>query len=427
MAILLQGAAVLTVDPAGAVLPAADIRIEGGIISGIGAAGTLARDGDEVVDCADALVMPGLVNVHTHAATAFFRGLADDLPRAAWPPAYRVPGQERFVLDDFLGSARAACAEFLLNGVTTIADRLGDMDRIAPVIAASGIRAVVGQTITDRAGPADWSPTERVIERFGTDPRARVHAGLAPHAPDSCSDALLAECARRAGRLGCRVFLHVAQSRDEVAAIRARGHAGALECLRRAGLVGPHIVAAHGIYLDDDEIGAWPEAGISLAHCPSSNLKIEARTVPIHRLLGRVPVGLGTDWTASSNAMDLLAEARLAALVGKLLADDPEVLTVDQMIRMLTVQGARVLGLDHLVGSVEMGKRADLLVLGLDRLEMTPAHSHASNVVYSANPRVVRHVMVDGEWRVRDGRLTGDDEAEIARENRRRGAAPYSS
>jgi len=414
-ALVLEGGAVLTVDPADRLLDAADVRVEGAAIAAIGPAGTLARPGDTVLDCRDALVMPGLVNVHTHAGTALFRGLVEDAPREFWAGRYAVPGQERFGADDYALSAQAACAEFLLNGVTCIADRLGAMDRIAPAIAASGIRAVVGHTISDATAPPDWRTADAVIERFGTDPAAsRVFAGLAPHALDSCSDALLAECARRAERLACRVFIHVAQSRPEVAAVRRRGHDGALACLVAAGLAGPHIVAAHGIYLTDAEIGAWPRYAIALAHCPASNLKIEARTLAIHRLIGTVAIGLGTDWTVSDNAMDLLAEARLAALVGKLLADDPEALTVRQMIRMLTRDGARVLGLDHLVGSVEPGKRADLLVLDLTRLAANPRHDLAANLLYAMSPRCVRDVLVDGALLVRDGRLTSGDEAALA-------------
>jgi len=254
-----------------------------------------------------------------------------------------------------------------------------------------------------------------VVERFGTDPAAaRVFAGLAPHALDSCSDALLADCARRAERLGCRVFIHVAQSEPEVAAVRTRGHDGALACLMATGLAHPRVVAAHGIYLSDAEIDAWPRHGVALAHCPASNLKIEARTLAIHRLIGKVAIGLGTDWTVSDNAMDLLAEARLAALVGKLLADDPQALPVGRMIRMLTIDGARVLGLDGLVGSVEVGKRADLVVLDLTRLEANPRHDLASNLLYSMGSRCVRDVLVDGALLVRGGRPTREDPAELA-------------
>jgi len=422
MATVLQGGAVLTVNAADQFLPAADIRIDGASIDAIGPAGTLARPGDQVIDASEALVTPGLVNVHTHAATAFFRGLADDRPRAFWA-GYAVPGQESFTLEHYKTSVRAACAEFLLNGVTCIADRLGDMHHIAPVIEQTGIRAIVGHTITDNRGPADWTTVERLIERYGTDPEARVSAGIAPHALDTCSDALLKDCARRAERTGARVFIHVAQSEPEVAAVRARGHDGALACLVGTGLATSNTVAAHALYLSDAELDAWPDYGIPIAHCPASNLKIEARTLPLARLAGRVPIGLGTDWTVTNNSMDLLAEARLAALIGKMKADDPTVLDVRQMVRMLTIDGARTLGIDRLTGSIEPGKRADLAVFDLRRLETTPSHDLASNLIYSLSPRSVRDVLVDGELLVRDGRLEREDEAMLSRTNRRLGSS----
>lgn len=410
MALVLQDATVLTMDAADRLLRGVDVRIEGNSISAIGPG--LADPGDEILDCRRGLVMPGLVNVHTHAATALFRGLAEDLPRDFWAGAYKVPGEERFGPADHALSLRAACAEFLANGVTCIADRLAAMDRLAPVIEASGLRAVVGSTLTEKRAAEAWAETDRLLDRYGTDPEAsRVTTAVAPHALDSCSDALLADCARRARTVGARVVLHVAQSAPEVAAVRARGHAGALACLRRAGLTGPDVVAAHAIYLDEEEIEGWIADGTAIAHCPASNLKIEARTIPLHRYAGRVPVGLGTDWTASDNSMDMFWEARLAALVGKMNAADPTALPVRTMIRMMTIEGARVLGLDHLVGSVEVGKRADLIVLDLDRLEMAPPHDLAANVLYSASPRSVRDVIVDGAIRKRAHALVGQDEA----------------
>jgi 5-methylthioadenosine/S-adenosylhomocysteine deaminase len=224
---------------------------------------------------------------------------------------------------------------------------------------------------------------------------------------------MLAEAARRAERAEARVVLHVAQSAPEVAAVRRRGHAGVLACLRRAGLATPRTLAAHAIYLDETEIEGWCADGIAIAHCPASNLKIEARTLSLHRFVGRVAVGLGTDWTASDNAMDMIWEARLAALVGKQSAGDPTALPVAAMLRMMTIDGARALGLDHLIGSVEVGKRADLVVWDLNRLEMAPAHDLGANLLYSASPRSVRDVIVDGAILVNGGRLVREDEAAL--------------
>jgi 5-methylthioadenosine/S-adenosylhomocysteine deaminase len=407
MALVLTNATLATVDAEDSVLPDRDVRIEGASIASIGPGGTLATPGDSVIDCSRGLIMPGFVNTHTHATLALFRGLADDRPRAFSPEGgYRVPGQERFTVDDYRASLAAACSEFLLNGVTTIADRVVDMDIYAPIIEASGLRAAVGSSIADINGPVDWGATDRLIERYGVDPaRSRLVAGIAPHALDTCSDELLAECARRARRIGARVYVHVAQCEAEVAALRRRGHSGALACLRCTGLTGPDVVAAHAIYLDAEEGEGWCADGTAICHCPASNLKIEARTLPLTRFHGRAPVGLGTDWTASDNSMDMFWAMRLAALAGKMTADDPTVLTTREMLRLATIDGARVMGIDHLVGSIEAGKRADLIVLDLTQPEMRPLHDPISNIVYSASPRSVRDVIVDGVVRVRGGRL----------------------
>jgi 5-methylthioadenosine/S-adenosylhomocysteine deaminase len=419
-ALVLSGGAVLTVNAADELIAAADLRVEGSRIAALGPAGTLAAPGDTVIDCRDTLITPGLVNVHTHAGAALLRGVVEDAPRAFWHAGYAVPGQERLGADDYALSARAACAEFLLNGVTTIADRFSGMELIGAAIAESGIRAAVGETLRGTATTRNWRAAEAVIGRFGVDPgAARVFAGIAPHALDSCGDDLLKECARRAERLRAAVFIHVAQSAPEVAAVKARGHDGALACLEANGLVGRHVVAAHCIYLEEAEYGRWPKSGIAIAHCPASNLKIEARTLPAHRLLGHVPIGLGTDWTASDNGMDLLAEARIAALVGKLLAEDPEALPLRCLIRMLTIDGARVLGIDHLVGSIEAGKRADLVIFDLSQLAANPRHDLAANLIYSMGTRSVRDVMVDGDLLVRNFSLTRADAGELARSHER--------
>jgi 5-methylthioadenosine/S-adenosylhomocysteine deaminase len=422
MALVLTGGTVMTMNAANDVVAAADLRIEGGAIAAISGGGAGAAPGDEAIDCRDTLIVPGFVNVHTHCAAWLFRGLVEDAPRERWAGSYAVPGQERFTAEDYAAGARAGAAEMLLNGITCIADRFAHMGRIGAALEESGIRAVLGPTISDDKAAPDWRAAEAVLERWGTSPTNRVSAGIAPHALDTCSDALLKECVARAEKLGGRLFVHAAQSAAEVEKVKARGHAGALACMMANGLVGPHIVAAHCLYLVPEELKALPETRISIAHCPVSNLKIEARTLPIARLLGRGnAIGLGTDWAVSDNAMDMLFEARLAALVGKQLADDPTALPVATMLRMMTIEGARVLGLDTVVGSIETGKRADLVVLGLQQLAANPRHDLAANLLYAMDARSVRDVLVDGEILVRGGRLTHFDEAELAATAARRG------
>lgn len=413
MTLVLANCAALTMDARSRLLHAVDIRVAGQDIAAIVATGADRRPDDEVVDCSDTLVIPGLVNAHTHAGTGLLRGLAEDKPREFWA-SYRMPVQDRLGVEDYVASAHASCAEFLLNGVTCIADRFGHMDRIGQALDESGIRAVLGPTVSDASGPAEWRSAEAAFERWGSDPARRIGVGLAPHALDTVSDELLRRCAREAEQRNCRVFVHVAQSAAEVERLHRRGHDGALACLRATGLAGPHVVAAHCIYLRDDEIAAWPESRISIAHCPASNIKIEGRTMPLARLIGAAAIGIGTDWAASDNAMDMLAECRVAALVGKLLADDPAALPVEAMLRMATIDGARVLGLDHLIGSVEAGKRADLVVVDLANLAANPRHDPAANLLYSIGVRGIRDVLVDGRMLVRGGRLHGRNEAALA-------------
>ena len=417
---VLTGGAVLTMDPDDRLLLAADIRIEDTKIDGIGAAGALVRPGDTVIDCRDTLVIPGLVNTHTHACASLFRGLTEDLPREYWRDAYGVPNQERFQPEDYKLGAEAACLEFLLNGVTCIADRWGGMDFLGEVLEQSGIRAILGHSLTDNRAPADWKTVDALVERWGTRPDSRITVGIAPHAPDTCSDELLRECARRAERLGCSVFIHLAQSRFEVEKLKARGYDGAVAALANNGLAGPRTVAAHCIYVTSRELDEWGGHRISVAHCPASNLKIEARTVPIHRLVGRTAIGIGTDWAASDNAMDMLGQTRLAALVGKQLAGDPAALPVRTMLRLATIEGARVLGRDEVIGSIEVGKRADLVVLDLELPEANPRHDLAANLLYSMTPRCVRDVMVDGRLLVRAGKLVSGDLGRLKRERERR-------
>lgn len=417
---VLTGAAVLTMDAGDRLLEVADIRIVGRRIDAIGAPGTLARGGDAIIDCTDTLVMPGLVDTHTHACAGLLRGLTEDLPREHWNGNYGVAGQERFQTEDYLLSARASCAEFLLNGVTCIADRWGGIQAIPDVLDAAGIRAVFGCTLTDNNGPANWAMVDALIERWGADPAHRITAAIAPHAPDTCSDVLLRACAHRAERLGNKVYLHLAQSTFEVAKLRARGYSGAVACLANNGLAGPQTVAAHCIYLTPEEIESWGTHRTSIAHCPGSNLKIEARTVPVHKLLDRACIGIGTDWAATDNGMDMLAEARLAAMIGKHLADDPAALPIRTVLRMATIEGARALGLDGVIGSVEVGKHADLVVFDLDALEANPRHNLAANVLYSINARSARDVFVDGERVVSAGSLTRIDRDELRSELKRR-------
>src|SRR5579883_3280410 len=315
---VLTGGTVLTMNARRDLIADAAIVLDGPVIAYVGAAsGVRVEPADIRVDCRGLLLMPGLVNAHTHTAMGLYRGLAEDRPRSGWAPArYALPHLERARPEDYYHGALVGAVEMLLNGVTTIADRGGSMDVMAEALDAAGIRAVVAHTLHDIDRPLELERARRVLARWGTDPRARVHAGLGPHAPDTCSDALLRQVRALAGDSGARIYIHCAQSDLELATVRARGYAGAVHCLHGHGILGPDVVAAHCLYLGAGEIALLAATGTWVAHCPASIAPVAAM------LAAGVGVALGTDWAPTNNTMDLFDEMKTAGLLGKVAADD---------------------------------------------------------------------------------------------------------
>jgi 5-methylthioadenosine/S-adenosylhomocysteine deaminase len=404
---------VLTLDPKRTIHAPGAVTIEGTEIRAVGP--PPARLFGEIVDLRGCVLLPGLVNTHTHTPMWIFRGLTEDVPRGVWLTERMLPLERRLGPDDLRRSALAGCLELLQNGVTTIADRYGHMDAVATSVEASGLRAVVGHSLRDSAAEADLAKSERLIERLGTDPkRSRVWAGLAPHATDSCGPDLLRRVRRLADRTGARVFIHLAQSEVEVTAVVGRGAAGCASYLDGLGLLAPDVVAAHAIYLSDAEADLVGTRGTAVAHCPSSNAKLEARVAPIARMrrAGAV-VGLGTDAACCNNGMDLFAEMKIAGLLNKVATGDPAELPTLDVLRAATSEAARALGIDHLVGTLEPGKRADVIAVRTRGAHLLPWHDAVANLVYTARGSDVVAVFVDGRPLLLDGRLVELDAERI--------------
>jgi 5-methylthioadenosine/S-adenosylhomocysteine deaminase len=404
---------VLTLDAAATTYAPGAVTIEGAEIRAVGP--PPSDPSSEVIDLRGSVLLPGLVNVHTHSPMWLFRGLTEDVPRGEWLTGRLRPLERRLGPDEQRRGALAGCLELLQNGVTTIADRYGHMDAVADAVQASGLRAVVGHSLFDRTAEGDLAASERLIDRFGTDPaRARVWAGLAPHATDTCSSELLRRVRELADRRGARIFIHVAQSEEEVAVVIGRGAAGCATYLDGLGLLGPDVVAAHATYLTDAEADLLGRRRTAVAHCPSSNAKLEGRVAPIARMrrAGAV-VGLGTDAACCNNGMDLFEEMKVAALLNKVAADDPAAFPALDVLRMATSEAARALGIDHLVGSIEPGKRADLVAVSTAGPRLRPWHDPVANLVYATRGSDVNAVFVDGCQLVRDGRPTCLDRERI--------------
>jgi 5-methylthioadenosine/S-adenosylhomocysteine deaminase len=404
---------VLTLDAAATTYAPGAVTIEGTEIRAVGP--PPSDPSAEIVDLRGSVLLPGLVNTHTHSPMWLLRGLTEDVPRGEWLRGRLLPLERRLGPDELRCGALAGCLELLQNGVTTIADRYGHMDAVAEAVTASGLRAVVGHSLFDRTAEGDLAASERLIDRFGTDPaRSRVWAGLAPHATDTCGRLLLRRVRQLADRRGARIFIHVAQSQEEVTTVITRGALGCASYLDALGLLGPDVIAAHATYLTDAEADLLGSRRTAVAHCPSSNAKLEGRVASIARMrrAGAV-VGLGTDAACCNNGMDLFEEMKVAALLNKVAADDPAACPVLDVLRMATSEAARVLGIDHLVGSLEPGKRADIVAVSTASARLQPWHDPVANLVYATRGHDVNAVFVDGHQLVRDGRPTRLDRERI--------------
>ena len=415
---------VVTVDHADTVLSDAAVLIgDDGTIVAVGSADDLrsAHPDATRVDLPGHALLPGMVNTHTHLAMTMFRGLADD--RDLQQFLDRVVPAEAAVLDEpRVGTAtRAAALECLLAGVTTALDMYFFPDAVLAAGDEVGLRVVTGPTFFPGDGPEGIGGSARHewAERWLGDHPARPgwRPVVAPHSTYLVGPDELVELGALAERHGAVLHVHAAESEGEVATVRERHGARPVELLGSLGLLRPRTVLAHAVHLDDEELTLVATSGAAVAHCPASNLKLASGIARIPELVAAgAVVGLGTDGPASSNDLDLFAAMRLAALVHKGVAGDATVLPARRILRAATLGGAQALGLERDLGSLEVGKRADLVAVDLSRVHTRPVQDPCSALVYAAGRGDVRHVWVDGVRVVSDGRSTRVDEAVVADE-----------
>lgn len=412
---------VVPVEPAAVALEAHAVVIAGDLILAVLPVVDAAARYPEAprIHLPDHVLIPGLVNLHTHAAMTLMRGMADDLALMDWLRNHIWPAEAHLVSDEFVyDGTLLACAEMLRGGITCFNDMYFFPEATARAAMQSGMRAALGIIAIEfrsaYASDAQDYLARGMALRDTLRDEPLLSFCLAPHAPFTVSDATFAQIATYAGELDIPVHIHIHETAQEVADSLAQHGVRPLARLEKAGLLGPGLIAVHGVHLDDREIALFARHGCSVAHCPSSNLKLASGIAPIKRLLqAGINVGFGTDGAASNNRLDLFAEMRLAALLAKGSSGDATVMPAHKALECATLGGARALGLQDRIGSMVPGKFADLTAVNLAASELSPCYDPVSQLVYAAGREHVSDVWIGGERRLSGGELVNLDESAI--------------
>ncbi|NLX10011.1 MAG: amidohydrolase [Chloroflexi bacterium] len=381
-------------------------------------------EADEVIDCRDQIIMPGLVNTHTHMPMTLLRAMADDLRLDVWLMGYMMPTEREFVSPEFcrLGT-QLSCAEMIRGGTTLFADMYYYEADVAAATAEAGLRGVCGQSVLKFPAPdaasydESLAYTRRFIEEWRDHPL--IVPSVAPHAPYTCTDEILQKCTELALEYDVPLQIHILETRQEAEDQWEEFEKKVVERVADLGVFRAKTIAAHCVHVDSDEIRLLQKHGVAVAHNPTSNLKLASGIAPIKEMLERgVRVSVGTDGAASNNDLDMFEEMRLAAFLAKGATFDPTALPARDALLMATRWGAEALHLGHITGSLEPGKRADLIVLDRDPLHNAPQferdpNSVYSQVVYASHASDVQHMMVNGRWLMRDRALLTLDEDAI--------------
>jgi 5-methylthioadenosine/S-adenosylhomocysteine deaminase len=373
----------------------------------------------QFIDGTGCIVMPGLVNVHAHLAMSCFRGLADDLPLMAWLNDHIFPAEARFIdrRTVYAGATLSMC-EMILSGTTTFCDAYFFEGEVGRAAMSLGMRGVIAQGFIDFPTPDLPDPPDKaaVAERFvdrwrGVSPL--LTPALVCHAPYTCSPETLRTIKEVSRRTGVTFQIHLAETREEVRMVLERYGRKPAHHLQHLGLLDEHTIAAHCIWLDEDELDLLAAGGVKVAHDPESNMKLAAGVAPLPSMLRKgIEVGLGTDGSASNNDIDLFSEMGMTAKLHKAFAGDPTVLKAEQVVAMATIGGARVLGLADRIGSIVPGKEADIILLDMRQPHLTPVYNPFSHLVYAARGADVSTSIIAGRIVMRDRQLPHIDVAE---------------
>ena len=418
VSLVVTGGDVVTMDASRRVLSPGAVAVNGRDIVAVGTPEEIARQfaASETIEAAGHVVLPGLVNTHTHAPMVMYRGLADDLALMDWLQKYIFPAEAKTVSPEMVRvGTRLAALEMIQSGTTTFADMYYFEEEIARATKAAGLRGVLGETIigfpvADAKTPAEaLKRTEAFMREFAGDDL--ITAVPAPHSPYTVDEPTLRAIRELADRYKVPILIHLAETEDEVNIIREKHGMSPTAWLDSLGFLRPNVVAAHCVWLTDDDIAIMKRAGAAVSHNPESNMKLASGVAPVPKYLAAgITVGLGTDGAASNNDLDMFGAMRQTAFLHKLASRDPRAVPATAVLEMATIGGARALGLDKRVGSLEAGKRADLIVVAMNGARQTPMYNPVSHLVYVARGDDVRTTVVNGKVLMRDRQMRTLDE-----------------
>ncbi|HEY0003874.1 MAG TPA: amidohydrolase [Pyrinomonadaceae bacterium] len=419
--LLVVGATVVTMDEKRRVIDNGAIAISGGRIKAVGTRAELEAKyrAGETIDATGKVVIPGLINGHTHVPMTLFRGLADDMDLHEWLTKYIFPAEAKNVTEDFVrAGAQLGLAEMIRGGTTTYCDMYYFEDAIADETARAGVRGVLGETVIDfpvadnKTNAEAMAYTERFVKKWKG--HALVTPAIAPHAAYTVSEEHLKAVRAFSDRTGAPIVIHISETRKEVDDIRQGKGAPPVAYLDRIGFFNNRVIAAHMVFPQDEEFAILKRRGVGIVHNPQSNMKLASGVAPVPRMLADdLPLGLGTDGAASNNDLNMWEEMDTAAKLHKVFSGDPKVLTAEQAFEMATIRGARALHLEREIGSLEAGKRADLVIVDLNTLNQTPLYNIYSDLVYATKYASVLTVIIEGRVVMRDRRLLTLNEDDI--------------
>lgn len=422
--ILVSGATVVTLDSSRRILEDGAVAVRGDRIVAVGAAADLATQfvARKRIDARGKLVLPGLVNTHNHAPMALLRGIADDMALMDWLQKFIFPAEAKNVSKEFVvAGTELACLEMIRSGTTTYADMYYFEEQVAEATARAGMRGVLGETVIQFPAPDNKTPeealayTEAFIKRWKANPL--ITPAVAPHAPYTNSAASLKACKALADRYGVPLTIHVSETRDEVGQIREKYDATSTQWLDSLGVLGPNVFFNHCVWLTDEDLALIRKRGVGISHNPESNMKLASGTAPVPRMLALgIAVGLGTDGAASNNNLDMFEAMDFAAKLHKLSSMNPAVLPAAEVVEMATLGGARAMGMDREIGSLEAGKRADLIVVETNSAHGQPMYNVYSNLVYALKGADVESSIINGRIVMLNRRvLTLSEESVLSR------------